>query len=79
MNRVINIISLPWKLLILILAGIVIVIEEEREYRQRKCEMNCPTGHANPIDVVVQAAVTCETVHTICPDCGKVLNERTDC
>ena len=39
--------------------------------------IECP--HINVSDVVVNSTVTCETVHTICDDCSKVLNVRTDC
>lgn len=37
----------------------------------------CP--HLNKTDVTVESNVTCETIHTICDDCGKILNVRTDC
>lgn len=30
-------------------------------------------------DVVVWTTTTCECVHTICDNCGKVLKENTDC
>ena len=38
---------------------------------------DCP--HINVTGVVVESSVTCETIHTICDDCKKVLNIRTDC
>jgi len=30
-------------------------------------------------DVVINSCVTCETIHTVCDDCGEVLNVKTDC
>jgi len=39
--------------------------------------LDCP--HYEKTDVTVSSNVTCETVHTICDACGKVLNVRTDC
>lgn len=39
--------------------------------------IDCP--HIEKTDVVVESNVTCEVVHTICDDCGQVLNTRIDC
>jgi len=40
--------------------------------------LTCPhTGEKT--DVTVESNVTCETIHTICDDCGKVLKVRIDC
>lgn len=30
-------------------------------------------------DVVINTCVTCETIHTICDNCGKILNVKIDC
>jgi len=38
----------------------------------------CP-HQGEKTDVVVNSCVTCETVHTICDDCGEVLNVKVDC
>jgi len=40
--------------------------------------IQCP-HQGEKTDVVVNSCVTCETIHTICDDCGEVLNTKTDC
>lgn len=45
-------------------------------YKNDKKE-ECP--HKNKSLVVVNSVVTCETVHTICNDCKKVLKIETNC
>lgn len=42
-----------------------------------KAAKNCP--HFNETDQVVTSNVTCETIHTVCEDCGTITNIRTDC
>lgn len=39
--------------------------------------IKCP--HLETTDVTVDSTVTCETIHTICDACGKVLEQRTEC
>lgn len=36
-------------------------------------------AHLECTDVVVESNVTCETIHTICDDCGKIIRKRTEC
>lgn len=38
---------------------------------------NCK--HNEKTDVTVCSCVTCETIHTICDDCGSVLNVKVEC
>lgn len=40
--------------------------------------IQCP-HKGQKTDVVVNSCVTCETIHTVCDDCGEVLNVKTDC
>lgn len=47
-------------------------------YYDNYAVINCHhTG--DKTDVVVNSCVTCETIHTICDTCGKVLKRRIDC
>ena len=35
--------------------------------------------HIHKTDVTVKSTVTCETIQTICDDCGEVIKTRTEC
>ena len=75
---------MPTPLLIFtIIAGMLYVFCEAVERYSyfdkapEKNESSCP--HKDVVDVIVDSNVTCETIQTICMDCGKVLDERTEC
>lgn len=50
----------------------------DMDWHDNYAVIQCP-HHGEKTDVVVNSCVTCETVHTICDDCGEVLNTKTDC
>ncbi|WP_435135772.1 hypothetical protein [Formosa sp. A9] len=44
------------------------------------CLPPAPCLHdAEKSDVVICCTVTCETIHTLCDQCGQILNIRTEC
>jgi len=52
--------------------------DPDQQFYYNYAILQCPhTGEKT--DVVVNSCVTCETVHTVCDDCGQVLNVRHDC
>lgn len=80
---------MPAPLLILaIISGLMYVLsrlanryfddnDQDQFWHDNYTVLDCP--HVNKTDVTVHSCVTCETVHTICDDCGEVLNVRHDC
>jgi len=52
--------------------------DPDMQYYDNYAVIACPhTGEKT--DVCVASCVTCETIHTVCDDCGTVLNVKIDC
>jgi len=71
----------------LMVAGLAFVILANNAFDDEDPDMywydetqviTCP-HQGEKTDVVINASVTCETIHTVCDDCGQVLNVRIDC
>lgn len=51
--------------------------DPDMDWHDNYAVLDCP--HINQRLVTESSAVNCETVHTVCSDCGKVLNIEVDC
>lgn len=52
--------------------------DEDMDYNNNYAVIKCP-HLGDKTQKVVDSCVTCETVHTICDDCGMVLKETLEC
>ncbi|WP_166964669.1 hypothetical protein [Yeosuana marina] len=75
--------------LLLIVIGIMAIIvlvfslisfddeDPDMDWYDNYAVLECP--HLNKSLVTVSSSVNCETVHTVCDDCSKVLKVEHDC
>lgn len=77
------------KILIIILVVIIFVLyklankcfddeDPDLDWYNNYAKQNCP-HEGEKTDVIIDSAVTCEVIHTICDDCSQVLNVKIEC